>query len=392
MKTDLTKIKYFILSFFLWTFNGLPAQNYNPFYADIVSNVTYNNILNDLTTFEGKGIKQLGTTALTSTQNWIISRYQDLGYSDIELQPFIANGQSTNNIIVTKIGTTHPDTFLIIDAHYDTVNGPGTNDNGSGTVLLLELARLLKNVETEYSIKFIHFSGEEAGLLGSSYYVAHTVNPENMDIKLVFNIDQIGGRSGMVNDTIVCERDQSDPPSNNAASNTATTILANCMEFYSALNTEISYAYGSDYVPFENNGEIITGLYEKNESPYTHTSNDLLENMDPNYVFEVTKGALGAALEFAVGYQTLNIDDAVTGVPFATIYNNVQSGSIDITVESLSTTPADFKLIDMSGKILMQRKLSLLDNHIQTQLISSGHYLAVLRQDGKQMVKKIVVY
>ena len=87
-------------------------------------------------------------------------------YTNIETQAFNVRGKSTSNIIITKTGSLYPNTFLIIDGHYDTVNGPGTNDNGSGTVLILELARLLKDVDTEYSIKFIHFSGEEEGLIG----------------------------------------------------------------------------------------------------------------------------------------------------------------------------------------------------------------------------------
>ncbi len=72
----------------------------------------------------------------------------------------------------------------------------------------MELARLMKDLNTEYSIKFIHFSGEEDGLIGSQYYVNNTVIPENLDISLVLNLDQIGGVNGMNNNTITCERDE----------------------------------------------------------------------------------------------------------------------------------------------------------------------------------------
>lgn len=300
-----------IICFLLFSFLSnlsINAQDFNPYYSEIVENVSPGNILDDLHTFEDFGIKEPGTIAIENAKDWIINRYQNLGYTDIETQPFNVYGQPTSNIIITKTGSVYPNIFLIIDGHYDTVNGPGTNDNGSGTALLLELARLLKNVETEYSIKFIHFSGEEAGLIGSTYYVANTVIPENMDIKLVLNIDEVGGVAGMNNNTIVCERDLNSPPSsNNAASAIATQEMANCFGLYSNLQTEMSYAYASDYMPFENNGEVITGLYEKNESPHPHTASDILENMDPDYVYEVTKGALGAALHFAVGVAPLDV-------------------------------------------------------------------------------------
>ncbi|MGK0428869.1 MAG: Zn-dependent M28 family amino/carboxypeptidase, partial [Psychroserpens sp.] len=153
------------------TIHTVRAQSFNTFYANIVNNTSQTNVLNDLTAFENFGIKTVGSAALTTTENWITSRYQSLGFTDVELQPFTYSAGTSNNIIVTKTGSLYPNTFLIIDAHYDTINGPGTNDNGTGTVLLLELARLLKDVETEYSIKFIHFSGEEDGLIGSNYYV-----------------------------------------------------------------------------------------------------------------------------------------------------------------------------------------------------------------------------
>ena len=116
----------------------------------------------------------------------------------------------------------------------------------------------------------------------------------------------------MTNNTIVCERDEGSPSSNNSASAAATEVLANSVELYSNLFTEISYAYGSDYMPFEDNGEIITGLYEKNESPYTHSSNDTMANLDLDYLFEITKGALGAALHFSGAIEQLSVPENST--------------------------------------------------------------------------------
>ncbi|WP_299335925.1 M28 family peptidase [uncultured Psychroserpens sp.] len=284
-------------------FQTISAQTANSFYTDIVSKTSEATILNHLTTFENFGVKTVGSKALTNAENWITDYYKSLDYTDIELQAFTYRKGTSNNIIVTKKGTKYPDTYIIIDAHYDTINGPGTNDNGTGTVLIMEMARLLKDIDTEYSIKFIHFSGEEDGLLGSKYYVKNTVIPQDLDIKLVFNIDEVGGVNGLTNDTIVCERDLGKPKSNNEASNAVTIQLASYMELYSNLKTEIANAYASDYMPFEDQGFTITGLFEKHESPVNHTAKDDLTHMDVTYVYEVTKGAIGAALEFAVASE-----------------------------------------------------------------------------------------
>src|SRR5690606_22481674 len=167
-----------------------------------------------------------------------------------------------------------------------------------------------KDIPTEYSVKFIHFTGEELGLIGSEQYVDNIAVPQNLDIKLVLNIDQVGGVAGEANHTITCERDESWPNSNNSASSVVTNQLAILMGIYSNLNTEISYAYGSDYVPFQQAGFVITGLYESNESPYTHSPYDTLENMDPNYVFEVTKGTLGGICFFARAYENMEVNES----------------------------------------------------------------------------------
>ncbi|MFT7051189.1 MAG: hypothetical protein ACJAZK_001792 [Psychroserpens sp.] len=367
------------------------AQTFNQFYGNIVSNTSQTNVLNDLTAFENFGIKTVGSSALANTENWITSRYQSLGYTDVVLQPFTYSAGTSNNIIVTKTGTLYPNTFLIIDAHYDTINGPGTNDNGTGTVLLLELARLLKNVETEYSIKFIHFSGEEDGLVGSNYYVNNTVIPQNLDIRLVLNIDEVGGVNGMTNDTVVCERDLSSPQSNNAASNAATNSLAILIELYSNLETEISNAYASDYVPFENNGEIITGLYESNVSPVNHTINDNLANMDVPYAYEVIKGSLGAALEFAVAFETLSDEEQENFSKMISISPNPSSNYLNITFEKPLQQAVDFKLIDTLGKQVYQDTLSKQQQTIALDSIASAQYFAVFKIDNKRFVKTIII-
>jgi len=283
-----------------------------------------------------------------------------------------------------------PNTFLIIDGHYDTINGPGANDNGSGTVLILELARLLKDVDTEYSIKFIHFSGEEEGLLGSEYYVANTVIPENLDIKLVLNIDEVGGVAGVNNNTIVCERDEGSPNSNNAASAQATQEMANCFGFYSNLQTTISYAYASDYMPFENNGEIITGLYEANESPYPHGPIDVIENMDPDYVFEVAKGTMGSALHFAVAREPLGVEEN-NFTKNLTLYPNPSHGVLNVRLNTPLSEPVAMTVFDVLGKKVYSTTLNNENSAVAIKFLENGFYLAVFQSKNNTFEKRFIL-
>lgn len=75
------------------------------------------------------------------------------------------------NLWVDLIGTTRPEEVLIIGAHYDVVPGtPGADDNGSGVVAVLELARVLRDFPTERTIRLQFYTAEEVGLIGAERY------------------------------------------------------------------------------------------------------------------------------------------------------------------------------------------------------------------------------
>jgi hypothetical protein len=77
-------------------------------------------------------------------------------------------------VYCTKIGTSHPDEMYIIGGHMDGIGwGEAANDDGSGTALVMEVARVLSSpdVRTERSVRFILWNNEETGLNGSQAYV-----------------------------------------------------------------------------------------------------------------------------------------------------------------------------------------------------------------------------
>ena len=74
---------------------------------------------------------------------------------------------------------------------------PGANDNGSGLALLLSLAKYYGANPPPYSIAFICFSGEEAGILGSGYFTAHPLFALSK-IRFLVNLDMVGtGEKGI---------------------------------------------------------------------------------------------------------------------------------------------------------------------------------------------------
>ncbi|GAA4312059.1 M28 family metallopeptidase [Nibribacter koreensis] len=113
----------------------------------------------------------------------------------------------SQNVIGYLPGTSKPDSFLVVTAHYDHVGRigkevlfPGAHDNASGTAMLLELARYYAQPQNRpgYSIAFIAFAAEEAGLVGSEYYTEHPLFPL-ANIKMLLNLDLMStGEEGMM--------------------------------------------------------------------------------------------------------------------------------------------------------------------------------------------------
>lgn len=385
-----------ITTLLLFSLSGfsLNAQSFIQAYQNRANMVSQSNITTNLQDFANLGIKTTGSTANVNAFNWLKDKYLDFGYSASQIteDPFTFSNKSSKNLIITKTGTVYPNKYVIICGHFDSINGPGVNDNGSGTSIILEAARILKDVPTEYSIKFIHFSGEEQGLLGSDHYVNNVVyqnNVKQLDIKVVFNLDQVGGKMGNNNDTIFCDEDQGGLASNNAASTAMTQQLRNCTQLYSTLLTDVDPAEDTDYIPFEEKGEVITGFFEKIRSNYPHTSNDTFANTDPVYIFNVGKAAVGALQHFAVATT------AVLGTN-ETKSNTLESVKIhpnpakDILNIDLPKDIKDFhfEVTDLLGHVLLKE-----DNNtnVNVESLVTGAYIGTLKAKGQTVVRKILI-
>lgn len=390
--------KYISSLVLLATIHFAEAQTFIPAYQNRANQVSQTNVSTYLQEFEALGVKRTGTTQNTNAFNWIKNKYTSFGYNTANFQEhsWIANGLSSKNFIVTKTGTLYPNKFVIVCGHFDSINGPGTNDNGSGTSIILEIARILKDVPTEYSIKFIHFSGEEQGLLGSSRYVSEIVNGTSpkMDIKVVVNLDQVGGLKNRTNNKLYHDRDQASPTSNNAAAAIAVQELANCTLLYSSLAVDFDPAENTDYVPFQQNGEVITGYFEYEggyNNPYVHTPNDLLVNMDPEYVKNVGTAAVGAIQHFSVASQTvlavedISISKTLESVQF---YPNPAKNVLNLKMDN-SSKAFTFELTDMSGSQIFINKNNA--HQIDISHLKPGVYLGTITIDNEKVTKKIII-
>lgn len=170
----------------------------------------------ELNWFKAKGIIILGDSILAHSVKpkakdfpmIIVNRYCiDDSISEIKLDiknKFI-DEYKTRNLIGYVKGKV--DTFIVFCAHYDHLGRmgtkamfPGANDNASGAAIVLDFARRYSKIRKKpyYSMVFMLFSGEEAGKLGSEYYVENPLF-DLSKIKVVLNFDMVGtGKKGLL--------------------------------------------------------------------------------------------------------------------------------------------------------------------------------------------------
>jgi hypothetical protein len=131
---------------------------------------------------------------------------QNAPQASVQVDAHLQRDYLTQNIVGYLPGHAQPDSFLVVTAHYDHLGRmgkqayfPGANDNASGTAMLLELAAHYAQPANRpaYSVVFIAFGAEEAGLVGSRYFIKHPLVPLTQ-IRFLVNLDLLGtGEEGL---------------------------------------------------------------------------------------------------------------------------------------------------------------------------------------------------
>lgn len=140
----------------------------------------------------GDGVDdKVPTTMLRYEDGIAILAQLEAGPATADLTIESINLISYNVVATTKFG--NQSNVLMLGAHADSVaEGPGINDDGSGTVAILETAVQLAKFGVRNAVRFAWWTAEEDGLLGSYYYTDHTPAEELAKIRAYLNFDMIG--------------------------------------------------------------------------------------------------------------------------------------------------------------------------------------------------------
>lgn len=139
------------------------------------------------------GQRVVGTEGESDAKDYIVKQFERMGYEPSTQEfSFIRKGKeySSANVIAVKQGKSSE--VVIVGGHYDSVSvGQGADDSASGIAVILEVAEVLKKIKTPYTIKFVAFGAEEAGLRGSTYYVSQLSKADIDNTVAMINLDSL---------------------------------------------------------------------------------------------------------------------------------------------------------------------------------------------------------
>lgn len=171
----------------------------------------------------------------------------------------ISENRTTENIIIQSRGGDQ-NRIIFAGAHSDSViAGPGINDNGSGSIGILTVAKALAQYSVNHAVRFAWFSAEEFGLLGSEHYVSTLPEPERAKIALYLNFDMIASPNFIygIYDGDGNAHGTAGPP----GSAQAEQLFEEFFELTGVNSTATAFTGRSDYGPFLEVGIPAGGLF-----------------------------------------------------------------------------------------------------------------------------------
>jgi len=263
----------------------------DPLMEFLTEMVNTDSIMSYIQHLENYGTRAYDEPESYQAQDWLKSKFETWGLTtEIQTVTITPNqgwswghyphSTSSGNVIAVQTGTKYPDKYIVCGAHYDSWSwypvsnriAPGADDNASGTAGILEIARVMSQFESEYSIVYCCFSAEEFGLWGSEAY-AVSCKMQEKDILGYFNIDM----SGYLKPGTPIHISLIFPSIATPLANFLKNI--NDIYFQISINTYANLSGGdSDHTSFNQQGyQGIWTFEDWNDcSPYIHGPNDVI--------------------------------------------------------------------------------------------------------------------
>lgn len=282
----------------------------SPKIESILEMITEDLIEEFMATLVGYGPRYTGTYGCEKSADYIHQQFTEMGL-DARFQNWESFGNkyhprffSSQNVEGTLVGSnSSSDAVIAFGAHYDTARvSPGGNDDGSGTVAVLAAAYALSHFEFEHTVKFVAFSGEEIGLLGSHAYAKEAYESKE-NILAYMNADMMGHAT-----TAETGRKMGIPVTEDAE-----WIFNVVDHINNDYDIHFSIDYGfidregrgwGDYHSFVEYGYETISFWGGEGDPNMHTPDDDFDNVNISYLVNTTRIIAGTLAYLADTYDT----------------------------------------------------------------------------------------
>lgn len=239
--------------------------------------------------------RHIYTDSINRARDWLVNKFQEFGYTNVKTDTFYFYDYPCHNVICIKEGTTEADRLVVIGGHYDSWNtqadplvfAPGADDNASGTAVVLELARIFKNLDTKKSYMFVPFSAEEVGLVGSYHMAEYIYYYTSYDVECMLNFDMVAFTEDEFDNVILYSGESSIYADAMADAATRVTTLS---PFYAGA------ASNSDHASFDWFGYLVAYAQEGDFNfDGWHTNIDISSRLDFPYFEQLVRMAVATA-------------------------------------------------------------------------------------------------
>jgi Zn-dependent M28 family amino/carboxypeptidase len=158
---------------------------------DVLDAVEEKELRKTVQELEAFGDRSVGSKGNRAVADYLYNRLSGLGLT------VVFQGAEQRNVVALLQGTNAaPREVVMVGAHYDSVKkSPGATDNGAGVAIVLEQARILRDKQFPYDIKFAFWNAEETGGNGSKAYVKEALAKKE-PVTFYLNFDSVGFDSG----------------------------------------------------------------------------------------------------------------------------------------------------------------------------------------------------
>ncbi len=278
---------------------ALAAEAKNDIVSRLAGEVSSANLRSIVQTLQDFKTRFTATPGCEAAGQFIFSYFAGLGL-EVRFEDVSSTEGPTRNVVAELPGTVYPDAALIVCGHYDSYSdkrltlAPGADDNASGTAATMEAARILSRQPLDFTVRFIAFTAEELGLVGSSVY-ARDARSHGENIIGVLDLDMIAYADRMPEDLTVI----ADPASDWLAAKFA--AVSSAYGLIQVNRIVDASALFSDHAPFWDTGySAVCGIEDEPiTNPYYHKTTDTIDTLNFDFYTQAARASLATLAELA---------------------------------------------------------------------------------------------